>query len=117
MIRIEIMPSARGQGGYYSATGHAEPGKEAVCTAVTAIEECLAANLDNTWHINVHRTAAKGNYFLRWTKSDKNHEGLRRANLAAGFAYTGLKRLAREYPDVVKVEWKRAEINERRNTT
>lgn len=113
MIEIEIMPAARGAGGSYVAIGHAEKGRELVCNAVTVIEECLCANLDNTWNIRLTRRKTEGRYELRWNKSDRKGAGLPRANLAAGFAYTGLKALAAQYPDQVKVKWKKAEFLER----
>ena len=105
MIQIEITPAVGGSGGCYKATGHAGEGKEAVCGAVTAIEECLAANLDNTWNVRTRRKAGPGCYELRWDKTDRQGKGLNRANQAAGFAYTGLKALAQTYPDEVQVKW------------
>ena len=110
MIRIEIMPAARGNSGYYKAEGHAAPGKElAVCNAVTVIGNCLAANLKDAWHIHVSGKAEPGLMVIRWNKSDRKGVGLQRANLAAGFAYNGVKALAAQYPDEVKVVWRRAE--------
>lgn len=109
MIRIEICPAYGGQGGWYRATGHA--GNDRVCTAVTAIEECLAANLEETWEIRVRRTAEKGSYRLSWNKTDKRGVSIRRANSAAGFAYTGLKALGRQYPAELEVIWKRPETD------
>lgn len=113
MIEIEIMPAARGSDGHYIATGHAGEGNDLVCNAVSVIEECLAANLDNTWNIRMTRRMANGKYELRWNKSDRKGAGIPRANLAAGFAYTGLKALAKSYPDIVTVKWKKAEFLER----
>lgn len=114
MIHIEILPAYGAQNGYYRATGHAAEGKEQICTAVTAIEECLAANLENVWNLRLERKAEKGRYTLRWWKSDRQGKGIPRANSAAGFAYTGLRALAKTYPDELKVEWKRPEIEKRR---
>jgi len=106
MIEIEIMPAFRSDGGYLLARGHAAQGHELICNTVTAIEDCLAANLANTWHLRVRRTTEKGRYELRWNKADRKGAGLRRANDAAGFAYTGLKALAAQYPEDVHVTWK-----------
>jgi hypothetical protein len=40
---------------------------------------------------------------LRWTKTDRQGKGLRRANDAAGFTYTALRALSGAYPEVVRV--------------
>lgn len=109
MIEIEIYPAYHGSGGYLHAVGHAGPGNDLICNAVSAIEDCFAANLANTWNLRVKRTVTKGSYLLRWNKSDRKGTGIRRANDAAGFAYNGLKALAAQYPDAVKVKWKRPE--------
>lgn len=118
MIRIEITPAIRGRAGSYKATGHAGPMTDTtcakVCTAVTAIEECLAANLLNMFNIRATRRTEGGRYELRWNKSDKQGRGIRRSNDAAGFAYNGLKALAAAYPDKLQVEWKR-QTEERRD--
>lgn len=113
MIYIEICPAFRGSEGYYRADGHASKGKEAVCAAVTAIEECLAANLDNTWNIKATRTAREGSYALYWRKTDRKGAGIRRSNDAAGFAYNGLRALERAYPDELHVIWKRPDEERR----
>ena len=113
MIHIEIEPALRGQGGWYKATGHANEAKREVCTAVTAIEECLAANLMDMWGVRCTRRTGKGLFDLRWNKSEKKGWGLERANQAAGFAYTGLKALAKAYPDELTVVWKRPEVERR----
>ena len=105
MIEIEIMPAFRSDGGYLMARGHAEKGHELVCNAVTVIEDCLAANLANTWSLKVRRKVEKGRYELRWNKADRQGKSLHRANSAAGFAYTGLKALAAQYPEDVHVTW------------
>lgn len=114
MIQIEIMPAARTAEGSYLATGHAGQGNELICNAVTVIEECLCANLDSTWNIRVNRAMSNGRYELRWHKTDRRGDGLRRANDAAGFAYTGLKALAAQYPGLLTVKWRKAEFLERR---
>ena len=108
MINIEITPATRVTDGVYLAVGHAGAGRELICNSVSVIEECLCANLDNTWNIRVYRSLDKGHYELRWRKTDRRGDGLRRANEAAGFAYTGLKALAKKYPDEVAVKWLRA---------
>lgn len=105
MITISITPAYGSEGGMYRAVGHAGEGKDMICNAVTAIEECLAANLANCWNIRYRRNAGKGTYELRWNKSDRQGKGLNRANQAAGFAYNGLKALAAQYPDTVNVQW------------
>lgn len=107
MIEIEICPAIHSEGGYLLARGHAAQGHELVCNTVTAIEDCLAANLANTWSLKVRRKVEKGRYELRWNKADRQGKSLRRANSAAGFAYTGLKALAAQYPEDVKVTWKK----------
>lgn len=109
MIEIEIRPAYRGSGGCYRSMGHASKGKELVCNSVTAIENCLAANLKDAWNIRADGKAEPGLCVIRWNKSDRKGAGLQRANLAAGFAYNGLKELAKKYPDEVKVMWKRPE--------
>ena len=118
MIRIEIEPAFSGKPGLYRATGHAGPMTDPtfakLCTAVTAIEECLAANLLNIFDIRATRRAASGRYELRWNKSDRKGRGIRRSNDAAGFAYNGLRALAEAYPDRIQVEWKR-QTEERRD--
>ena len=113
MIRIEICHAHGGIGGYYHSVGHAGAGNEKICLAVTAIEECLAANLEGTWNVRTRRTAESGTYSLWWNKTDRYGKGLPRANSAAGFAYNGLKALARQYPEIVKVEWRRPETERR----
>lgn len=114
MIYIEICPAFRGSAGYYRADGHATAGKKLeVCAAVTAIEECLAANLDNTWNIKATRTAREGFYVLSWRKTDRKGAGIRRSNDAAGFAYNGLRALERAYPDELRVRWKRPDEERR----
>ena len=107
MISITITPAHIGNGnnGLYRASGHAGEGRELICNAVSAIEECLAANLLNTWNVRCERFAGKGSYELRWHKTDRHGKGLHRANLAAGFAYNGLKALAETYPNDIKVTW------------
>lgn len=114
MIQIVITPAHSGHGGLYRAIGHAGEGEDRICTAVTAIEECLAANLENTWNVRYRRSAGKGTYELTWNKTDRPGKGIPRANQAAGFAYNGLKALAAQYPDVVHVQWK-PQFVERRN--
>lgn len=111
MIRIEICPAYGGMAGYYRATGHAGPGNERICTAVSAIEECLAANLGGVWNVKLRRTVNDGRYALSWNKSDHKGAGLQRANQAAGFAYNGLKALAKTYPDVLEVKWKQPDYD------
>ena len=113
MIEISIMPAIRGQGGWYKATGHASDDKREVCTAVTAIEECLAANMDNMWGVRCTRKVGKGLYDLKWNKSERKGWGMERANQAAGFAYAGLRALEKAYPDELKVEWKRPVVERR----
>lgn len=105
MIIISITPAIGGSGGCYRAVGHAGEGKDPICTAVTAIEECLAANLECTWNVRTRRSVGNGTYELRWDKTDRAGKGLPRANSAAGFAYNGLKALAQTYPEAVKVQW------------
>ena len=105
MINIEIKPAVGQDGGWYRATGHAAKGHEAVCEAVTVIANCLAANLQNTWDVRSDGTAEDGRCSIWWARSDRKGRGLARANLAAGFAYTGLRALAREYPEDVTVKW------------
>ena len=112
MIEIKIMPAVHGQSGWYRSIGHAE-GLTQVCTAVTSIEECLAANLETSWGLRVTRKAVKGRYELNWNKSDRKGWGLDRANRAAGFAYNGLKALAKQYPEHVTVEWMKPVIERR----
>ena len=107
MIRIDICPAHGGSGGYYTAFGHAGEGNELVCNAVSVIEELMAVNILKTWNVRVRRTISDGAYTLRWNRSDRKGEGLRRANQAAGFAYNGLKELEKTYPDILKVNWKR----------
>lgn len=109
MIRIEIRPAHYGQGGYLRGLGHASKGHELVCTAATAIEDCLAANLASCWNVRVRRRAESGRYELNWAKTDKQGRGMRRANDAAGFAYNGLKALAAQYPEDITVAWIRPE--------
>jgi uncharacterized protein YsxB (DUF464 family) len=111
MVIISITPAHGGQSGMYRAVGHA--GTERICTAVTAIEECLAANLDNTWNIRCRRSVGDGSYELTWNKTDRSGKGLPRANLAAGFAYNGLKALAAEYPNAVRVQWHSSYVERR----
>ena len=113
MIEIEIRPACGVHGGLYRSVGHAEKGMEKVCTAVTAIADCLGANLDNTWNIKATRKAEKGLVELRWHKTDRKGQGLPRANLAAGFAYTGLKELAVKYPGSVLVIWRQNHMERR----
>jgi uncharacterized protein YsxB (DUF464 family) len=107
MINIEMCPAFGPNGGYYLAVGHAGKGNEAICNAVTAMEECLAANLDGIGNLRVRRTATDGHYDLRWNKSDRRGSGLHRANTAAGVIYAGLAALAKAYPNLVSVEWRR----------
>ena len=105
MVHIDISPAYGGRCGCYHAMGHAKKGHEAVCTAITALSECLAANLANTWNIKMERVVASGVCTLRWHKTDKYGKGLNRANTAAGFAYTGLKALSQAWPEDVEVKW------------
>lgn len=108
MITIQIIPSRGRLDGYYRAVGHAGEGLDAVCTAVTALEECLAANLANTFDLSVERVAAHGSYALRWGRNRKTPvESVRRANEAAGFVYTGLRALANRFPDSLRVSWEK----------
>lgn len=107
MIRIEICPANGCSGGYYKAVGHASKGKELICNAVTVLEDCLMANLENVWNLRMRHIRANGAYTVRWNKTDRRGQGLQRANQAAGFVYNGLRALARAYPEEVKVEWKR----------
>lgn len=108
MIKIQIIPSRGRLDGYYRAVGHAGEGRDAVCTAVTALEECLAANLANTFDLTVERVAAHGSYALRWGRNRKTPaESVRRANEAAGFVYTGLRALAKQFPEALRVTWNR----------
>ena len=110
MINIEIMPAARGAAGYYISEGHAGDGMSHLCNAVTAIEGCLEANLKNTWSIRVDlkTNETSGGCQMRWRKTDREGKSLHRANQAAGFAYTGLKALAEEYPDIIHITLKQA---------
>ena len=108
MITIQIIPSRGRLDGYYRAVGHAGEGRDAVCTAVTALEECLAANLANTFDLSVERVAAHGSYALRWGRNRKTPvESVRRANEAAGFVYTGLRALAKQFPEALRVSWEK----------
>lgn len=114
MIDIEIKPAYGMDCGYYHAKGHARPGHEDVCLAVTTIENCLAANLESTWDIKADGTADPGNARIWWKKDDRKGRGLERANQAAYFAYTGLRALAKAYPEDVTVKWRRPEKPEDR---
>lgn len=106
MITIRIIPSRGRLDGYYRAVGHAGEGRDAVCTAVTALEECLAANLANTFDLSVERVAAHGSYALRWGRNRKTPvESIRRANDCAGFVYNGLAALQKQYPAALRVKW------------
>lgn len=107
MIDIEIKPAYGMDDGYLTAKGHASPGREAVCEAVTVIENCLAANLEDTWDIKADGTTEKGYTRIWWHKTDRKGRGVERANQAAYFAYTGLKALAMAYPENVTVKWRR----------
>lgn len=103
MINIEIKPAAGQDSGQYRSFGHARDRN--ICEAVTVIANCLAANLNNTWEVRVKGVEEDGRISLWWDKADRKGKGLPRANLAAGFAYTGLRALAKEYPDEVNVRW------------
>lgn len=113
MIVISITPAHGCDCGLYRAVGHAGEGKDPVCTAVTAIEECLAANLESCWNIRCRRNAGKGAYELRWNKTDRHGKGLNRANQAAGFAYNGLKALSAQYPNAVQIVWHQQHLERR----
>lgn len=106
MIEIVIMPATMHEAGRLTADGHAmtgEPGRDLICAAVTALVDGLAANLQECWDVHTVRRASSGHVLLTWAKSDRAGRGLRRANDAAGFAYTALKALAEAYPRAVRV--------------
>lgn len=107
MVDIKIKPAHYGRGGRLTATGHA--GNDLLCNTITAICECLAANLEQCWDVRFRRRDKAGDYELTWDKAKPHSKGIDRANRAAGFAYNGLKALAATYPQALKVEWIREE--------
>lgn len=98
MINITIMAARSGHGGLYRSEGHAED--QAICTAVTAIEDCLAAILDETSGLECSMEASSGSCEIRWSYLADNDA----ADNAAAFAATGLRRLASAYPDQVSIK-------------
>ena len=122
MITIRISPLNGMRPGWYRATGHAGDKFPHVCTAVTAIEECLAANLARVFDLRVTRTVSKGSYALTWEKKRQTaQESIRRANDCAGFVYNGLAALQKQYPAALRVKWmnpfvKGGEIEEEEET-
>lgn len=107
MVRIQIKPAHGGASGYLMARGHA--GNTLLCNTITAIVECMAVNIYGCWDVRLRRKDESGDYDLRWERECKNSRGIERANRAAGFAYNGLKALADEHPENIKVEWIREE--------
>lgn len=105
MVDIIIKPAHGGQAGWLEATGHA--GDDLLCNTITAICECLAVNVAQCWDVKLRRKDKPGDYGLVWFKSERKSRGMDRANRAAGFAYNGLKALSEEYPQALRVEWKR----------
>lgn len=103
MVNIIIKPATGTESGTAVATGHAGKAPDMVCAAVTTLMEALAANLDNCWDVKVTRRWEPGHMELRWTKTDRQGNGLRRANDAAGFTYTALRALSGAYPEAVRV--------------
>lgn len=107
MIHIEIRPAHGSTGGYITAKGHAST--PLICNSVTAIVECMAANIAGCWDIKVRRRKESGNYDFAWMQTDRKSRGVERANKAASFAYNGLRALEDEYPGDLHVHWVRKE--------
>lgn len=108
MISIEIRPAAGGRDGYLRAEGHAETagnGKDLICAAVSCLIGTLQANLELCWGVGVRSQKRAGFGDVRWFKTDRRGHGMHRANLAAGFAYNGLRALSEVYPGAVQVRW------------
>ena len=113
MTIIEIKTAHGRDNGYLLAKGHA--GNKDVCTAITAIVECLAVNLDLCWDVRLMRRNNSGDYELRWRRTKRARCGIERANQAAGFAYNGLKALAKAYPQALSVTWIRDQSGGKQN--
>ncbi len=115
MTHIEIKTAYGREDGYLRAKGHA--GNNEVCTAITAIVECLAVNLDLCWDVRLLRKSNSGDYELRWRKTKRASCGIERANRAAGFAYNGLKALEKAYPQALSVTWIRDQKGGKKDET